>query len=181
MQKFSDIEKKYQLRRFLRSRRGYMYVFRPALQDEMMIRHFNGELKPNFTQVFAEIIERINQWVTSHKLLHEYVEVELVREVGEDFIILPYHKSYSSLSQIEDWDDDLVPEELELMRNILRSEIGNPGNEKEKIIEEILIRSLLEPSGKTWFNETIHKFIISEPRITQRHLEKWSNISNEQS
>ncbi|KKM98079.1 hypothetical protein LCGC14_1161540 [marine sediment metagenome] len=181
MQKFSDIEKKYQLENLFRSRRGYLYIFKPALQDEMVIRHFNGELKPNFTKVFAEVVERINQWVTSHKLLHEYVEVELVREVGEDFIILLFHKSYSTLSAIEDWDDYLVPEELEIMQNILRSEIGNPRNDKEKIIEEILVRSLLEPSGKTWFYETINKFIITEPRITQEHLEKWSNLSNEQS
>jgi len=180
MQKFSDIEKKYQLRIFSRSNRGYIYVIKPDLQDYMVIRHFNGELKPNFTQVFAEIVERINQWVMSHKLVREYVEVELVREVGEDFIILPYHKSYSTLSAIEQWDEDLIPEELEIMRKALRSEIGNPENEKEKILEEILVRSLLEPSGKTWFYEKINKFIISEPRITQEHLEKWSNLSNEQ-
>jgi len=177
-QKFSDIEKKYQLRRFLRSSRGYLYIYGSTLKDMMMIRHFNGELKPKYTQVFAEIVEMINQWVTSHKLLHEYVEVELVREVGEDFIILPFRKNYSSLGAIEQWDDDLIPEELEIMRNILRSEIGNPGNEKEKIIEEILVRSLLEPSGKTYHNDLINKFVIIEPRITQEHLEKWSKISN---
>jgi hypothetical protein len=178
MQKFSDIEKKFQLRIFSRSRRGYLYVFKPDLQDYMVIRHFNGELRPNFTQVFAEIVENVNHWVVSHKLLHEYVEVEVVREIGEDFIILPYHKSYSTLSAIEQWDEELIPKELESMRKILRSKIGNPRNEKEKIIVEILVRSLLEPSGKTWFNEGLNKFIISEPRITQEHLEKWSKISN---
>ncbi len=181
MRKFSDIEKKYQLKNLLRSSRGYMYVFKPALKGKMVIRHFNGELKPKFTQVFAEIIERINQWVVSHKLLHEYVEVKLVEEVGEDFIILPFHKYYTSLSAIEEWDEDIIPKELDFMRNLLRSEIGNPENEKEEIIQEILVRSLLESSGKTWFNETNHKFIITEPRITQEHLEKWSSLSNEQS
>lgn len=178
MQKFSDVKKKYQLKIFLRSRRGYMYVFKPASQDKMVIRHFNGELKPKYTQVFAEIVDRLNQWVTSHNMLTEYVEVEPVREVGEDFIILPFRKNYSSLGAIDQWDDDLIPEELEIMRNILRSEIGNPGNEKEKIIEEILVRSLLEPSGKTYHNDLINKFVIIEPRITQEHLEKWSIISN---
>ena len=74
-----------------------------------------------------------------------------------------------------------MPEELEIMQKILRSEIGNPENEKIKIIEEILVRSLIEPSGKTWYFSLTKKFTISEPRITQEHLEKWSNLSNEQS
>ena len=182
MREFSDIEKKYQLRPFLRGRRGYLYVFKSSpsqVWHDMVIRHFNGELKPEFTRDFAEIVEEIHQWVSSKKLLHKYVEVELVREVGEDFIILPYHKTYSSLYVMEEWEDDLIPEELHIMRKIFRSEIGNPGNEKEEIIEEILVRSLLEPSGKTWFNDLISIFIISEPRIKQEHLEKWSDISNE--
>jgi hypothetical protein len=179
MQKFSDMEKKYQLKIYLRSRRGYLYVFRHPSYGKVVIWHFNGELKSTFAQVIAEIVEKVYQWVISHKLVRDYVEVEPLKEVGEDYIILPFHKSYSTLSAIEEWDEELIPDELEIMQNILKNELGNPKNEKERIIEDILIKSLLEPSSKTWFYEGLNKFIISEPIITREHLEKWSKISNE--
>ena len=41
-------------------------------------------------------------------------------------------------------DEELKPKELKIMQNTLKNEIGNPENEKDRIIEEILVRSLIE-------------------------------------
>lgn len=176
MRTFKEIEENSQLRRYLRSKRGWLFVQKNSTQD-MLIRHFNGELESRFTTTFAEIVEEVSRWVNGYKELERYVQVESVVEIGEDFIILPYHRNYSSLSNMESWDEDDIPEELERMRNILKAGLEKIKGEREEIIKEVLIRSLLESSSKTWYDERIDKFIICEPRIRPEHLERWQKLS----
>jgi len=178
MQKFSYIEEKFQLKILSKNRWGDEYVYYPSLKskEKMLVIHFNGEFKPEFTQVYADIVTRMNNWINSKNLL-EYVEVELVREVGEDFIILPYYggDSLNSLNAIDEWDKENKPKNLEIMQKRVRSEIGKAVNEKEKLLEEILVRSLLDLSSDTIYDCEIKKFIITEPRLKPEHLEKWRN------
>lgn len=111
------------------------------------------------------------------------VKIEKVVEVGHDYVILPYHegRKYSTISTIlDDWDEEDRPEELKIMQDLIKKKLGKAKTEKEKIIEEIIIRSLIEPSGKTYYNDMEEKFIVCEPKITPEHLERWAELEKNQ-
>ena len=73
------------------------------------------------------------------------------------------------------------PPELETMRHVVRdalaaSSSGSSG-EREAIITRVVRRSLLEPTGRTYFNEADDLFIVVEPKITTADVREWAALS----
>jgi hypothetical protein len=70
-----------------------------------------------------------------------------------------------------------APQELAIMRaafqNARDAGVGSP----EAIIEAVLARSLLEPTGKTFFDESKGKFIVVELKPARNELECWQQLA----
>lgn len=179
MREFADIQTELGLQEFLDSPLGTLYFipFTPG-GPRVMVRHFDSSLPTTLVKPFVDLIQAVHHWVEDRPLLAHLVTVEQLIEVGKDFVARPHHFYHTSTRAYVDWEyPPEPPEELEQMRSILRAEIGQSDNPKDAIIEAILARSLLEPTGKTYFKESEGKFIIVEPTLTREDVECWATLS----
>lgn len=176
MRKFTDLQQELNLIEFFDSIRGTIYTTHDEV-PEIMVRRFDGDLPACFVKFYAEITEAMSHWVEERPELSSLIKVETIKEVGEDFIIIPCHIYYESLSAYEDREYyPELPDELNQMRTALKLNLGKSGSLKENIFEEVLAKSLLESSGDTYFDGS--KFIVVEPQITREHLERWAALSS---
>lgn len=179
MRSFSDIRDQPSVKEFLRSPLGtlYMRLDESGLPREM-IRHFDSDLEPKLVRPFVEIIRNFKDWVESHPKLLFLVKVEQPSEVGHDFITRAFHVYFSSTrTYMERENPPKAPAELTQMQDLIRAEIGKPKETREAILEKVIIKSLLEPTGKTLFDETSHQFVVVEPKINREDLERWLSLA----
>ncbi|MCP1619876.1 hypothetical protein FBY21_4516 [Pseudomonas sp. SLBN-26] len=173
---FLDVKEKLGLKRFLSSELGTLYFVPYSLGSaRIMVRHFDSELNPESVSSFVDMLSSCKGWVEALPGLAEFVRVEQPLEIGLDFVSRPHHTYYISTdSYVEEYDPAEAPPELELMRKIVRESIGVLGGAKNKVIEKIMKRSLLEPATKTYFNSDEMKFIVVEPRFLVSEVEAWA-------
>lgn len=184
MREFADIQHEPGLKRFSDSLLGTLYMILDDSQvPRVMVRHFDNELPPTLVEPFADFVHATQQWLERHLELARLVRVEQPSEVGRDFIARPFHVYYTSTSIYEDWDNPLEsPEELEQMRSAFGAAIGKSADPQDVIIETVLARSLLEPTGKTYFGDSEMdksegQFIVVEPKLTLEDVECWAALS----
>src|SRR5262245_41753817 len=114
----------------------------------LMVRHFDHDASPATARTFADINKASGDWIGRHGL-SDLIRIEPVSEIGTDFIVRPFHVYTTSLrSYVEDSHPPSPPEELQPMRDRLRAQVGKSLEAKDVIVERVLARSLLEPSGK---------------------------------
>lgn len=164
------------LQKFLASPLGTLYFVPSAPgRPRIIVRHFDGELSPAFVQPYADLIRAAQQWVERHSGLDRLVRIEQPTEVGEDFVARPHHTYSTSIDAYEEWEDPpQPPAELTEMRDLLRAALLEPADPKEAIIHRVLARSLLEPTGKTYFHEGEGRFIVVEPKLTSDDVQRWA-------
>ena len=179
MREFADIRNEPGLTKFISHPLGTLYmVLDTSGVPRRMVRHFDQELPTTLVKPFADLVQAAHQWVESRPELSRLIQIEQPVEIGRDFVARPYHLYYSSTDDYFDPDDPREPpDELEEMRNALRAALGKAANQSEGIIENVLARSLLEPSGKTYFKEAEGKFIVVEPKLTRDEVERWAALS----
>ena len=178
MREFSDINRELGLKKFLTSHFSTLY-FVPfsSRAPRIMVRHFNIEISPDSVEHVAAMIQASKVWVERHDLLTNLVKIEQPIEVGRDFIARQYHLYSASTDAYVDWEEPPeVPEELERMRRGFTALIGKSTDPADVFIETFLAKSLLEPSGKTYFDEIRAQFIVGEPRLTREDIEQWSKF-----
>jgi hypothetical protein len=176
MREFVDLNRESELKKFLDSQLGTLYIIRDASGvPRLMVRHFDRGLLPTLVKPFAELIEAVYMWIEAYPELARLIRVERPVEVGFDFIARPFHIYYGSLRAYTDWEDPPEPpEELELMRNAFRAAIGKSTEGRDAVIEAVLARSLLEPTSKTYFDESKRQFFVVEPKLTSEDVELWA-------
>jgi hypothetical protein len=177
MRTFADIQQEPGFKKFLDSPLGTLYMI---LDDSgvprIMVRHFDSVLPPSSVQAYADLVAAVRRWVEKHPQLASLVEVQPLIEIGRDFITRSYHIYYGSLNAYVDWEDPPEPPvELEQMHNLLRMEMGSAQTTREQIVETVVTQSLLEPTSKTYFDESKKKFIVLEPKVTKADVERWMN------
>jgi hypothetical protein len=182
MRKFAEVQAELGLKKFLDSPLGALY-FVPSLPGKpgIIVRHFDRDVPPALTGAFADLVNAAQQWIEEHPLVARYARVQLPIEVGQDFVSRQHHIYYTSTRSYEDYEDDEdppePPDELAEMRSSLQQALGHPASEKESIIEAVLARSLLEPTGKVYFNDDEGRFIVVEPKVTPQEIERWAKMS----
>ena len=182
MRDFTDIQRELGLRRFLQSPLGTLHAV-PVTRENphvrrLMVRHFDSELPPALVKPFAELIQGAQRWVERHPAVDGLVSIEQPVEIGRDFIVRKYHMYHASTDAYVDWEDPPEPPvELERMRNAFRVAMGKSPDPRDSIIETVLARSLLEPSGKTYFSESKGRFVVVEPKPTREELERWATLT----
>lgn len=175
MRTFDNISSELGLKKFIFSETGTLYFVPSGVgKPRVMVRHFNGTIPPIAIPAYAALIRDIGKWVELRPELARLVRIEQPIEVGQDFIARPHHTYYTSIySYSRQEDEPEPPDELKEMQAIFRQLIGKSSDPAERIIEEILSRSLLEPTRKTYFSDEEGKFIVVDPKITREDLENY--------
>ncbi|SUS07348.1 hypothetical protein DF3PB_4190003 [uncultured Defluviicoccus sp.] len=178
MRDFAHLQNAANLIKFSDSVLGTLYLH---LDDrglpKAIIRHFDRDISTSLVQAFANFIQAASSWIAHRPELAHLIHVELPSDVGRDFVALPYHIYHASTDAYIDWEDPPdMPPELEQMRGAFRAAIGRSTDPRDRIIEAVLSRNLLEPTGKTYYNEVKKKFIVVEPKITLNDIECWAAL-----
>lgn len=176
---FEGIRNEYGLRRFLASRLGTLhYVPSAPGSARLMVRRFDAELPPRMAAHYADVVRAAAAWVDRHERLRQLVRVEVPVEVGEDFVARPHHTYITSIDAYEEWEDPpAAPPELGVMRDAARAAIAGAADERDGIIARVLTRSLLEPTGKTYFNEAEGRFVIVDPKMEPADVQQWAALA----
>jgi hypothetical protein len=178
MSEFVEVQRALGLKKFCDSPLGTLYAvpYSPGV-PRVMVRRFDRELPVTLVQPFAEFVQAAQRWIDDRPALVRLVRIEQPVEVGRDFISRNYLLYYTSTDAYVDWEDPPEPpEELEQMRSAFREAAGKSADPKDIIIEAVLARSLLEPTGKTVFNEEEGRFIVVEPKMTREDVERWAAL-----
>jgi hypothetical protein len=179
MRAFAEIERELGLKHFLASPLGTLYFvpYAPG-GPRVIVRRFDGQLPPVFAGPYADLIRAAQEWVEGRPELERLIRIERPTEVGADFVARPHHTYYTSIDAYTEWDDPPKrPPELKRMRQALRAALAQPADEGEEILGRVLARSLLEPTGKTYFHEGEGRFIVVEPKLTREDVERWAALS----
>lgn len=147
-----------------------------------MVRRFDANASTALVRAYADIVESAQAWLNERPHLARLVRVEQPTEVGSDFVARKFHV-YLTRTNSYDGSPEApeVPEELEQMQTIFREEAGHPWDSRDAILERILSRSILEPSGKTYPGEPLDgspgtQFVIVDPKITRQDLDEWLRL-----
>lgn len=180
MRTFTDIERDLGLKRFLASQLGTLYFvpFAPEA-PRVIVRRFDRDLDPALIGAYVDLVGAAQEWVERRPELERLVRIEQPTEVGADFVARPHHTYYTSTYAYEEWDDPPEPpHELGVMRAALRSALAEPHDDRDRILGRVLARSLLEPTGKTVFDEGEGRFVVVEPKLTREDVESWAGLGD---
>ncbi|MCG8417541.1 MAG: hypothetical protein MJE77_06300 [Proteobacteria bacterium] len=178
MREFSEISKEPGFKKFLYTPSGTLYMIMDGSgYPELMIRHFDGDIPIEYIGPYCEIIQATRKWIEKYPQLDELIRVELITEIGRDFIVRPFHVYQVSTDSYVNWDNPPdPPQELQKMRSAFEAITGTSQNKRDQILEAVLARNILEPSYKTYFDEASRIFIIIEPRISHSDIENWLSM-----
>lgn len=177
MRKFEEINFELGLVKYLASPLGTLYFVPPGTgAPRLMVRRFDSEISPNLIPTYVELINEIKNWIDRNNL-SKWVEIDFPVEVGADFVARRNHTYYYSIQTYDESEYDIQPPKiLTLMRkSVVNAFMGN-ADDTTRIIQDIVRRALLEPTGKTYFNETLGKFIVVEPPFKSEDLQKWHDL-----
>lgn len=188
MKTFEELKKEINLIIYLNSEFGTMYYIKdvPAEKD-VIIRHFDQEVSPEFISLYVQIYKEVQNWIESKPSINEFVFMPNLVEIGKDYLIRPFHVYLRSNDRyIDDYEPIAPPANYYGMINNISYELSNelPENydeenyiyNEENIIHRIIRKSLLGCTAKTFYDDDIEKFIIVEPKISLTDLEEWKRI-----
>jgi hypothetical protein len=179
MRAFTDVAAEHTLQKFLDSPFGTLY-FVPYARGapSLVVRRFDGEWPPALAGSYADLMRGAQQWIERHPDLARLVQVEQPLEVGRDFVARKHLRFHVPTTAYVNWDDPPEPPaELEAMRAAFRAARRDAADERDQLIAAILARSILEPSGKTFFLPDEQQFIIAEPKPTRGEIERWAELT----
>jgi len=189
MKTFKELNKAEVLDKMLSSEYGTLYYHLDVKGNiDKVIRFLDGELTPELLPAYVQLYEAVLQYIDVHPQIKKYVFMSQLIEVGVDYIIRPFYVYSESTSRYFDLDEPLepYPEYYEMIRAFSEEMINKFSDEditnpdKQSIIKRILRKSLIEPRGKTFFEgRDINKYVIIEPAISIKDIEKWQMINEE--
>src|SRR5204862_6903125 len=129
------------------------FVPKPPEAAGILECHFDNQLGPELFAAYVDLVRATSAWLLENPRLAELVRVEQPMELGTDFVARPHHTYYTSTDAYTRAEDPpRPPAELAEMRSLLRAVFGEPpADAREAIVRRVLARSLLEPSGKTYY------------------------------
>lgn len=175
MRDFAEIQRERKLYEFVDVPEGTLYLGKPKhCSPKIVVRRFDGTLPVTRLGAFVEIVRGCQAWIEAHPALAELVRVEQPTEVGTDFVARPHHVySTSTSSYVDDEDPPTPPPELFSMQKTFRDLRPSVRTPRERLLTDILARSLIEPSGKTFFKSKEDRWLVVEPKIRPDDLEQW--------
>jgi hypothetical protein len=153
---------------------GTMYFEPDAPSDrDVIIRHLDNKLTIDMLPVYVHLYHSIQQWIEIHPEVNSYVFMANLIEIGKDYYTRPFYEYHVSNRRYFDTYEPIEPPDgYEEMVQVVSKELG-PASENEGVISKVLRKSLLEPTGKTFYTSRKKKFIIVEPKVTIADIEQW--------
>lgn len=176
MRDFAEVRDEFNLQKSFESPLGTVYSVRSKTGPFVRVRHFDRELGPEFVPAYVDLTRAAYDWIESSPELNALVRIELPIEVGTDFIMRKWHVYYTSTRSYT-WEEPWAPEpppELEPMRAAFRSAVGTSRRPQDELLETVLSRSLLEPSGKTYESES--GFVVVELKPLPEEVKQWARL-----
>lgn len=180
MRDFREIRDELALKKFLDSPMGTLYFvpFSPG-KPRVIVRHFDNQLPVSLIEPFATLTQACHDWLAQRQPLSRVARMVLPEEVGKDFIAREHFTYYTSIESYEPDEENITtgpPPELTTMRQAFCAASSVTSDALDSIVKTVLARSLLEPTGKTFYDENEGRFIIVEIKPTRKELEKWAQL-----
>lgn len=180
MRQFDEISQQLGLKRFLDSPSGTLYYIpRPASDDAAtMVRRFDGTLPPSSIPAYVDLARAAQAWLDRHPALAACIRVEQPFEAGADFVARRHHYYYVALSSYDPDDDEAPPppDELLALRAAFADARGRSTDARDGLVGDVLSRSILAATGKTFFEGAEHRFVIVELAPTADELARWTAL-----
>lgn len=170
MKNFSEIERQYSLMKFLPSKLGDLYIA-PHNSERIIVRKFHN---PQNIENFMAITLAAKKWLTENNF-DDIVKVADFIEAGEDYLIRRYYLYNTSLDEVQ--DEEKIPLSLIKLQSALRSALEGELKSKS-VIGEVLNKSLLGASTKTYFDGINNCLFVAEFGIDSNDLIGWRNSEN---
>ena len=178
MKSFEELKKEIPIARFIGSELGTTYIDTNLPRSEMIvIRHLDSKLTIELLSTYEELYNEIIKWIEDNSKIQQYVFMPSLIEIGKDYFIRPFYVYDIAIRDYMDKEDEDYIEPPELFKE-MQNEVSNELKEesgKEGLIQRILRKSLLEPTGKTIYDHIINKFIIVEPKVSLEDIKEWQN------
>jgi hypothetical protein len=104
------------------------------------------------------------------------VNVPQPLEIGRDFIARTFF-SYGYSTEGYDADEADPPRDLAWLRDAAEDALGSPQSPRGALLEDVLERSLLKPSGKVFFDDK--RFVVVEPHVSPDELQRWADLEHD--
>jgi len=182
MRTFIDIERQLDLIEFNGSSNGSLFVPRAVDAPLLIIRKFDRALPPSLIPVYASLLAGAAAWIAADRGLADLVSIEQPEELGEDFLARRYLVASSLDAFLEtdpDEDPPEPPDELAVMQARFADVSRKAGTPREQLLATILGRSLLERTGKTFFDFGAERFIVGDLKPTRDELETWDRLERD--
>lgn len=173
---FAHLVARRRLRRFLTSDPGTLY-FDPedSSTGGSLVRYFDQPAGSSFATTYAAVIASVADWLASRPELADLVDVEPVTHVGADYIARPhaiYHISTESYAHVEDGVP--APRELAEMRERVGAALQALASDgRDGVLAGVVRRTLLEPTGRVYFDDVRRRFIVVEPKVQAEDVSRW--------
>ncbi len=177
LRNFKAIQRELGLVPFVESRWGNLYCVPVAPgAPRLIVRHFDGELSVGLIPTHCDLTVAAQLWVERHAALSALVSVSQPSEAGTDFIARSHYLG-DSLARFADGEDPPEPpDELLSMQRHFAALSHLAAEPRDALIAEVLARSILLPSTKTFYSYDDESFHIAELSPTREQLERWAAL-----
>ena len=173
---FETLKNERQLKRYLGSPYGTLYYPLDEQQgNRTMVRHFDSDLPSEFIAEYIELYGLVKQWVDSNPNVNEIVFITDLVSAGEDYIVRSFYPYHIAIEDYFEGESSEIPELFKQMQKVVLGEFNN-SLKNNNVLRRIIENSLLKPNGKSYYNNSVQKIIIAEPKITGQDLEEWRDL-----
>lgn len=182
MREFADIERELHLMKFTDSANGTLYCVPVAPgAPRLIVRRFDGDVPPALVPAYASLIAAAAAWIATDSELAALVRIEQPSEVGREYIARRHFNATSLDAFLEtDPDEDRpeAPPELARMQTRFREHANAAVGAREALLAQVLARSILERSLKTFYDYDAEQFVIADVKPTRAELERWQALAS---
>ena len=169
MRNFEEFTRERPVKKYLASNIGMLF-YGADDTGRIIVRKFPSE---DMVSIYMEIFYSVAKWIDERKDISGIVDCLIPFEIGLDFVARE-HQIYTSTDELLDGESDIsLPDEFFFQQKIIKAELEFCGMGRDKIVKHVIKNSLLEPTGKTYFDFSRKKFVLVEPKILPIYIDMW--------
>jgi hypothetical protein len=171
MNTFKDYANSHELLSLLKGRKGFLYYHDVADGKTMMVRHFNGNISPEYIPAFVDLTQVVNDWLVQHPDISEKITLQPIIEWGENYVVREFQTYQASLSRIKESNTMKKPESLGPLRQRIR-ELFETETIPE-VVKNVITKSVLQAASKTIYDWRYDNYLILELSVNEEDLREW--------
>lgn len=145
-----------------------------------MVRVLDREIPADWAASYAELVDAVIAWIADRGL-DDAIRTQPVRAIGKGLIKRDFH---IFLHSIRDWDvsreegdyDEQLLARLDCVRARVSSIAAEARSPVDILLANIVKRSIVEATCRTYYSEREQRFIIVEPKIDRKSLAEWRRL-----